>query len=392
MGAHQELLEKCFWKEEAFKEFGLFVCRFFKDGQVMFVIIDDRIPCKVKDGKVIFAGCKDPNEIWVPLIEKAYAKLHGCYKALIGGYTHYGLADMTGFSPRLIVMKTGFPGYCVKYEEEEMWELLVKYKKWNCLMGTSIQPNPKEAHKVEAEVGYGLHSGHAYSLLDVNEIALDPPLDGKKTIKLIKLRNPWGRGEWEGIFGDRSDEREAYDETITKVFEQKHTAEEIAVNFNDGTFFMPFNEWFSRFTSVFIAVNFPDTWVGKRTQGVWNKDVGGNRDMGTWFSNPKIQFKIKGPAGKKVPVFVGLYIRDSRLTMGFDYFKDPLYATPLGFDIVTKEVFEAMEAADKRKNISHGYKNEKGEVLPQPCNTYTLDYTHHINTNSSSIHVWKHTN
>jgi len=154
------------------------------------------------------------------LIEKAYAKLHGCYKALIGGYTHYGLADMTGFSPRLIVMKPGFPGYCVPYEEEEMWSILTKYKAWNCLMGTSIQPNPKEAHKVEAEAGYGLHSGHAYSLLDLNEIPLDPPLEGKSSIRLIKLRNPWGRGEWEGIFGDRSDEREVYDKQIKAAFEQ----------------------------------------------------------------------------------------------------------------------------------------------------------------------------
>jgi len=102
-------------------------------------------------------------------------------------------------------------------------------------------------------------------------------------------------------------------------------------------------------------------------QGVWNKDVGGNREMGTWFSNPKIKFKIKGEAGKKVPVFVGLYIRDSRLTMGFDYFKDPLYATPLGFDIITKEAFGAMESADKRKEITKGFKNSSDNTaLSQP--------------------------
>ena len=63
---------------------------------MFFVVVDDRIPVRAKDGRVVFAGCSDPNELWVPLIEKAYAKLHGCYKALIGGYSHYGLADLTG--------------------------------------------------------------------------------------------------------------------------------------------------------------------------------------------------------------------------------------------------------------------------------------------------------
>jgi Calpain family cysteine protease len=40
--------------------------------------------------------CRDPNELWVPFIEKAYAKLHGCYKSLIGGSVHAGIGDLTG--------------------------------------------------------------------------------------------------------------------------------------------------------------------------------------------------------------------------------------------------------------------------------------------------------
>jgi hypothetical protein len=36
----------------------------------MYVVIDDRIPVKAKDGRVVFASCCDPNELWVPLIEK----------------------------------------------------------------------------------------------------------------------------------------------------------------------------------------------------------------------------------------------------------------------------------------------------------------------------------
>jgi hypothetical protein len=33
--------------------------------------------------------------MWVPLVEKAYAKLHGCYEALQGGSVPYAFVDLT---------------------------------------------------------------------------------------------------------------------------------------------------------------------------------------------------------------------------------------------------------------------------------------------------------
>ena len=45
------------------------------------VVIDDRLPCD-DNGEPIFATSEVPNEIWVMLLEKAFAKAMGCYEAL----------------------------------------------------------------------------------------------------------------------------------------------------------------------------------------------------------------------------------------------------------------------------------------------------------------------
>jgi hypothetical protein len=62
MGSREALIKECFWKGDSFKELGLFVLRFHKNGAVKYVIIDDRLPVVAKTGRLIFASCRGTYE------------------------------------------------------------------------------------------------------------------------------------------------------------------------------------------------------------------------------------------------------------------------------------------------------------------------------------------
>jgi hypothetical protein len=50
-----------------------------------------------KGGQIlVYAKAGTSDETWVPLIEKAYAKLYGCYAHTEGGHTCEAIEDLTG--------------------------------------------------------------------------------------------------------------------------------------------------------------------------------------------------------------------------------------------------------------------------------------------------------
>ena len=73
---------------------GVYKIRFFVNGEEVIVTIDDYIPCD-KDKVPLFAR-NQGDELWVMLLEKAYAKLHFKYWNLNDGYLSNSLADLTG--------------------------------------------------------------------------------------------------------------------------------------------------------------------------------------------------------------------------------------------------------------------------------------------------------
>lgn len=119
---------------------GIYVLRFFKDFKWKYVIIDDRLPCGKNNAQPVFGKCKNLHELWVPLIEKAYAKLHGCYETLISGFIDDGLSDLTGLVAEKFQLHNPqglFPHKSIG-DKERFWDYLMERIKENCMMGCSV--------------------------------------------------------------------------------------------------------------------------------------------------------------------------------------------------------------------------------------------------------------
>eukprot|EP00771_Trimastix_marina_P002188 gnl/Trimastix_PCT/3309.p1 GENE.gnl/Trimastix_PCT/3309~~gnl/Trimastix_PCT/3309.p1 ORF type:complete len:962 (-),score=269.62 gnl/Trimastix_PCT/3309:106-2991(-) len=157
--------------------------RFFKDSKWHIVTIDDRLPVD-EYGRLVFARAQG-SEYWVPLIEKAYAKLYGAYQALEGGFLRSALTDLTGGVPSRVKVAPSMA------YEDTLWDETLSHAGEDAeyLMGCTCQG------AVEAESPSGLLTGHAYGIL--RTATLD---DGTR---LIQIRNPWGCKEWKGDYCDK---------------------------------------------------------------------------------------------------------------------------------------------------------------------------------------------
>jgi calpain-15 len=63
------------------------------DGMWKNIIVDDWIPTRY--GSPVFSKANG-KFVWVPIIEKAFAKAHGSYKAIESGYLHESMGILTG--------------------------------------------------------------------------------------------------------------------------------------------------------------------------------------------------------------------------------------------------------------------------------------------------------
>jgi hypothetical protein len=119
-----------------------------------------------------FAKSADENETWIPLMEKAYAKIHGDYDAIQGGWPGEGVEDLTGGVTVTLQCDRVF-------SKERLWRELVN-EKGEFLFSVTTLPSRYYASSWKNS----LATYHAYSLLAAVEAVGE---DGKSH-RLVKIR------------------------------------------------------------------------------------------------------------------------------------------------------------------------------------------------------------
>ena len=74
---------------------GIYLLKFFVNGVETSVIVDDYLPVHKGTKKLAFAQ-SDKQELWVSLLEKGWAKLHGSYAATSGGLPDFAANHLAG--------------------------------------------------------------------------------------------------------------------------------------------------------------------------------------------------------------------------------------------------------------------------------------------------------
>ena len=207
------------FKTKTVNENGLYELIFFIDGEFQIIIIDDYLPINKTTKKLIFAKNKN-YELWVCLIEKAWAKLNGSYNNITSIWMHQVLEVLTGYPSEFYLHN--------QYTIDDLWSKLTYADSQNCILSCSTNLNVKNT---------GLIDVHAYTLIGTYLIRKKGEL-----IKLVRLRNTWGYGEWNGHWSDKS-----------KLWDDECKKQVDFVDRNDGTFYMSFNDYYKYFLSTNVC-------------------------------------------------------------------------------------------------------------------------------------------
>uniref|UniRef100_A0A4W6FN14 Calpain catalytic domain-containing protein n=2 Tax=Lates calcarifer TaxID=8187 RepID=A0A4W6FN14_LATCA len=266
--------------DQTFKNYaGIFHFRFWRFGQWVDVVIDDHLP--TLNNQLLSVHCNGGNEFWVPLLEKAYAKVCGSYADMSAGLPSEACKDFTGGVAMMFQLReVHSAGHDVK-----LWNQLTNATECNSLIccGTA-----QKGDKLVNTVAHtGLVDAHAYSITGVTEVTYY----GSK-VRLVRIMNPWGKTEWNGKWSDKSD----LWNSVSQADREK------CFNRDNGEFWMELEDFCHYFLMMFICCENPnfldgdtDTqWKCQIYDGKWvaGRSAGGNVNSSTFATNPQYRIQV----------------------------------------------------------------------------------------------------
>lgn len=289
-------------------ERGMFTVQLYKDCAWHDVTVDTRLPVKrVESSEKFFPSfgrCVTQDHMWVPILEKAFAKLYGGYSGLEGGSLTEAMADLTGGVTHTRNLR-----------EKEVTEMVHEGGLWRelqelCGDGNLMACSRNVKNDSSDEPGpLGLLSNHAYAILDVKTL----PDSGHR---LVLVRDPWGRGVFSGQWRRSSE--------LWNIFPTALQALGRVPEEGSGSFWMSFEELVETMTTVHICRIFPAHHHSLSVRSEWSgATAGGPPGSETWFLNPQfrlsvaananvvlsvVQFDHKVPGRTHKPALTGLVV------------------------------------------------------------------------------------
>ena len=223
---YPDFFEKIFHTKEKSEEhvYGIYL---YLNGKWKLVLVDDYFPIRDINFKQFYFSCSVDNELWVSLIEKAWAKVNGCYANIACGGLCGEVFDILteAYTEHIEI---------INYDKEEIWEKMENAVKKNYVMTAGTMDENQNIDLDEV----GLSYSHAYTVINIYNV------DTKKgSERLIKLKNPWRSNEFNGEWSN---------------FSRKWTPElkqqcDFQGDIDDGIFYMSFNDFIKYYALLDIA-------------------------------------------------------------------------------------------------------------------------------------------
>jgi calpain-15 len=281
------LIRRLFITKE-YNEHGLYRLRICKNGEWVKVTVDDYIPC-FENGGPMFSRATG-NELWVLLLEKAYAKLHGNYYQTKSGNVEHGMTDLTGCPSLTYKFPKERRDYnAIEDYAEDLWKKIsyADSKGWIMCAGTPGKDRLSE--NGGSKKALGIVGGHAYSLIGCKE---------HNGIRLLNIRNPWGKFEWGGAWSDDSEE---WTKEMIEVFKP-------SFDIKDGRFWISFEDFFKNYRKITICK--VENWNEVRLRGVFMRLIEA-KDTEEDFVLSKFYYSFR--LEEKATIEIGLHQEDERV-------------------------------------------------------------------------------
>lgn len=190
---------------------GCYAIRMTVDGEDLTVVVDDWFPFYIdKSGVERFCFARNKSgelndgegEMWVQLIEKAWAKVCGSYEAAEMGTAAEALNNIDGTPCQVY-----FIDAIEKAQgQAELWDMLEEADRDRYVVTCSVDSNTRSNADTLKE--FGLCDFHSYTMMQCLAVKLYPK--GQTHRYLMQLRNPWGKREWLGPWSDYSNTWDKY--------------------------------------------------------------------------------------------------------------------------------------------------------------------------------------